>query len=461
MSNVLQLPLGYRLAGLFVIGLLLGHVANLVAYALSENWRRNPWSREHPRDRKNRGLDRLPLVGWFRLRRKAGELGHGFWLRAIVVELAMGGACAGLYWWEIDQWGILPPGVVGTHVEAPLGPDAEPLPPNLELSDLRPRIPPSPITWQILHVVYAGNVLLMFFMLAATLTDIDDRIIPDEITVPGTLAGLALAAGYAWSLMPVGVGYKSPPGIQFVEFITLAFPVCEYPKDWPPYLEGREQLLPLLIGLFIYGFWCLSLLPWLWRPRRGFDHATRMLIAYAMRSPNAFNVLLLALCGGAGIGVVWWVGGPNWTALLTSLAGMAMGGGMIWVLRVVGSLALGREAVGFGDVTLMAMIGAFLGWQACVMIFFLAPLLGIAFWLLSLVVSRQREIPYGPFLCLAAVAIIVGWRWFWERLIDAFRPLYMVPGLLVVGFLLMFVMLSAWQLVANLSQRKSLPAENH
>lgn len=481
MNTLLELPLGYRLAAVGVIGLVLGHLANLAAYTFSENRGRNPWSQEHPRDQKNRWLDRLPLIGWLRLSRKTAELGRGFWLRALVVEMAMAGLCAGLYWWEIDQWGILPPGIVGTHVEIPPAPgDQQPDASSGQPNDVgetkgaadsgddgderpkitRPLVPPSRITWQILHVVYASNVLLIALMLAATLIDLDERIIPDEITVPGTLAGLALAAGYAWSLMPVGVSYKFPPGIQFVEFMTLAFPVCEYPREWPLYLEGRDQLLPLLVALAVYGFWCVSLLPWLWRPRRGFDHATRMLVAYAMRSPNALSVLLMALCGGAGIGVVWWLGGPNWTALLTSLAGLAMGGGLIWMVRLVGALALRREAMGFGDVTLMAMIGVFLGWQACVIIFFLAPILGLVIGGARWAMGRGREIPYGPFLCLATLIVIVGWRWVWDRFSYAFEPLYRLPALLLVGFVLMFIMLSLWQLVANLSHRKSSPSEN-
>ena len=45
------------------------------------------------------------------------------------------------------------------------------------------------------------------------------------------------------------------------------------------------------------------------------------------------------------------------------------------VVRVLGSQVLRREAMGFGDVTLMAMIGAFLGWQAAVLTFFLGAVL--------------------------------------------------------------------------------------
>ncbi len=449
MNVLLQQPLGYRLAGVFVIGVLLGHLANVVAYALSDNRRRNPWSREHPRDGKSRWLDRLPLVGWFRLRRKATELGTTFWLRAMAVELAMGGLCAALYWWEIDQWALLPPGRLGLEGR----PGAEGL---------------SPITRNILHAVYASNLLLIAFMLAATLIDIDERIIPDEITVPGTLLGLCTAAAYPWTLMPVWIATRPPsihirpPGIQFVEFITLAYPFCAYPHNWPAYLEGRDQLLPLLIALAVFGFWCVSLLPWLWRPRRGFDHATRLLIAYAIRSPNAFSVLLVALCGSAGIGVVWRLGGPNWAALLTSLAGLAIGGGMIWMVRLIGALIFRREAMGFGDVTLMAMIGTFLGWQACVIIFFVAPCFGLVIGLTQLALGRGREIPYGPFLCLATVVVIAGWRWFLHKAINPYlRLFYEQPKLLMMLAACILILLAVVQFAVSLRRRKAMRAENH
>ena len=70
----------------------------------------------------------------------------------------------------------------------------------------------------------------------------------------------------------------------------------------------------------------------------------------------------------------WRAPQAHWAALLTALVGMAAGGGMIWIVRVIGAATLGREAMGFGDVTLMSMIGAFVGWQGSLIVFFLAPI---------------------------------------------------------------------------------------
>ena len=107
---------------------------------------------------------------------------------------------------------------------------------------------------------------------------------------------------------------------------------------------------------------------------------------------------------------------------------MAAGGGLIWLVRIIGGHALGREAMGFGDVTLMAMIGAFLGWQTCLIVFFLAPLAGVVLGLVQLMLRRGSEIPYGPFLCLGALAAIVGWASIWDRLSGVFLLGWLAPG---------------------------------
>ena len=108
--------------------------------------------------------------------------------------------------------------------------------------------------------------------------------------------------------------------------------------------------------------------------------------------------------------MVWFRGWLGWQGLLTALVGMAASGGLVWLVRIIGTVVLRREAMGFGDVTLMAMIGAYLGWQPCLVVFFLAPLAGLMVGVLRLILSRDREIPYGPFLCLATLFLIVRWR---------------------------------------------------
>ena len=81
----------------------------------------------------------------------------------------------------------------------------------------------------------------------------------------------------------------------------------------------------------------------------------------------------MCAAGAALTAGVWGYDGKNWKTLLSALVGMAVGGAIIWTVRNIGRLVLGQEAMGFGDVTLMCMFGAFLGWQACLIVFFLAP----------------------------------------------------------------------------------------
>ncbi|MFA5361831.1 MAG: prepilin peptidase [Candidatus Omnitrophota bacterium] len=64
------------------------------------------------------------------------------------------------------------------------------------------------------------------------------------------------------------------------------------------------------------------------------------------------------------------------------------------------------SSMGGGDVKLLAMIGAFLGWQHAVLVFFLAPFFGIFIAIANLLIKKQHVIPYGPFLSLAAFLAI-------------------------------------------------------
>jgi leader peptidase (prepilin peptidase)/N-methyltransferase len=106
----------------------------------------------------------------------------------------------------------------------------------------------------------------------------------------------------------------------------------------------------------------------------------------------------------------WVPGHPHLHGLLNSLAGIVVGGGVIWILRIVGKWAYKREVMGFGDVVLMMMIGSFLGWQPTLMVYFVAPFCGLVATLASLQFFKLREIPYGPYLSVATIIVLLAWR---------------------------------------------------
>jgi leader peptidase (prepilin peptidase) / N-methyltransferase len=271
-------------------------------------------------------------------------------------------------------------------------------------------------------------------MLAASLIDVDEKIIPDEITIPGTLIGLLMAAAWPLSLLPV----LPRGGLEFLHLTS--------PEPRPEWLDGHWSLA---LGLACWWLWCAAILPRSWRMRHGWLRAMQLCWARVIREPSTYRILRMAVMGSVAIVWVWFRGESGWEGLLTALVGMASGGGLIWAVRIVGTAALKREAMGFGDVTLMAMIGAFLGWQPCLVIFFLAPFAGLVIGILRLILFRDREIPYGPFLCLATLFVIVRWHAIWDSTWNVFALGWVVPLVMLVCLVLMALMLTVWRLILS------------
>jgi prepilin signal peptidase PulO-like enzyme (type II secretory pathway) len=414
MDLILALPLEVRLAALFVLGVFLGSAANLGIYRLA--WRPrpiSPWSRPDPAAPPRMFWDRIPVFGWLGLRRESALHGGGFWVRPMLLELLAGVGIAWLYWWETVAGGLLPAGI------------ALPLPPE----------------WlAALHLEFVSHAVLIALMLVASLIDADEKIIPDEITIPGTLVGLLLAAAWPRTLLPDAIPLGG--GAWALDFLHLTSP-----GEWPGWLDGAPQKGPLVLAVACWWLWCVALLPRSWYGRHGWRRAAELCWARIVRDPSTFRVLRMALMGALAIAVVWFRGGLGWQGLLTALVGMLASGGLVWLVRIFCTVALRREAMGFGDVTLMAMIGVYLGWQSCVVVFFLAPLAALIVGVLRLVLSRDREIPYGPFLCLAALFLIVRWQGIWDYTQHIFMLGWFVPLLMLACPVLMALMLFAWRLI--------------
>ena len=117
-----------------------------------------------------------------------------------------------------------------------------------------------------------------------------------------------------------------------------------------------------------------------------------------------------------------WIAASPWLhAVAVSVAGIVMGGGMIWLVRIVGGRILRREAMGFGDVTLMAMVGSYVGWQATLLIFFIAPLCALIGVALQWFSRRDYSLPYGPYLSLATLIVLLRWQAIWGHMQHVFE----------------------------------------
>lgn len=343
-------------------------------------------------------LDWLPIVGWWRLRRESPAHGKNFWLRPFLIELVF--PMAMLWLFIAQSTGQL---LLNAKLAAPIQ-DA-------------------------LISQYVGYFILIVLMTAATFIDFDEQLIPDTITIPGTLIGLIGAA-----LMPA-----------WLPFVFVAGGLSEMHSNsnsvWPTWLDGGWGLA---IALSIASGWCFGLLDRVWITRRGWSKAPKYFLAVIFRTRWWMIVGAIWLATIIGICLFWIQTSPRWQFLLSSLFGLAFSGGMTWAVRIAARLALGVEALGFGDVTLMAMIGTYIGWQPSLIVFFVAPLVAVVFFLGRYLVIGDGAGPYGPYLCIATLLVIL----YWQSLADswALAILTLPPQftLLIISVAIMLMGVALW-----------------
>lgn len=92
--------------------------------------------------------------------------------------------------------------------------------------------------------------------------------------------------------------------------------------------------------------------------------------------------------------------------LLGSLAGMIAGGGVVYLVGVIGKIIFKKEAMGFGDVKLMAFLGGFLGWYAIIFAFIVGCIIGALVGIVSYFITKDHYIAFGPYLALGALMMM-------------------------------------------------------
>ena len=95
--------------------------------------------------------------------------------------------------------------------------------------------------------------------------------------------------------------------------------------------------------------------------------------------------------------------------LVESLVGLAVGGGLLFFVALGYQVLRKREGIGGGDIKLLAMIGAFLGWPGVLFTLFTSSLVGACAGLLLMVKEKgggSTMIPYGPFLAMGAMSYV-------------------------------------------------------
>ena len=112
---------------------------------------------------------------------------------------------------------------------------------------------------------------------------------------------------------------------------------------------------------------------------------------------------------------------------LNSLIGIVVGGGSLWLVASGYELLTKKEGMGGGDIKLLAMMGAFLGWKSIPFIIFVSSLIGSVIGI-TVMLMREKDaklaIPFGPFLALGAVLYI----FFGRQLIHLYLSLSGISG---------------------------------
>jgi leader peptidase (prepilin peptidase)/N-methyltransferase len=401
-----QLPHGIAIAFLFALGACVGSFLNVVVWRLPRGESLvSPPSHCPKCDRPLKWYDNVPIFGWLKLRGRCRFCREPISARYPIVELAT--ALLFVFYYVM-------------YYMADVGPCA-PIP-ELRWSDAPGSAVYRPPTAPILLL----HLFVLSSLLAASLIDAERYEIPQQITwLMAAVAILAHAvfdgprdAGALNLVRPDGspsaaaalaaggaVGLALSLLLAKLKVLKPSFPAGEPLLDVER--EAAEAENERLKREGAKKDELIEIPP----------PYTRRQVAREMRKEMAFLLPPLALAAA------WWlltarvpaVGSawasavrPDWASgLLGALFGALVGGLVVWLTRILGTLGFGRVAMGLGDVDLMFAVGAAIGAGAATVAFFLAPFFGIVLALYLVATGRRREVPYGPYLAMASAFVML------------------------------------------------------
>lgn len=385
-SVLIALPHAIHAFFIFAFGACVGSFVNVVAIRLPMGMGLvQPSSRCPVCGRRLAWHENIPVIGWILVRGRCRTCGTRVSPAYPAVELLMGALFAGLY---LLLYAVNPAGSWGGAWPA-----------WCQSTGFAGSWP-----------IFAALCALIAALVAATLSDLRTYLIPIQVTAWPTAIGLAAwlvqsamgpasdaaRAGWRaqWPLpLPdwtwVGISAGAAAGLLLSNALLRAGRILpsfhdyhEYQSDDSPFADyphARREIMrelrfvaPAVLGAVAGG-----------------------LVAYALRGAVAGSVPPLPVA-----------------AVSASLIGYLAGAGAVWIVRVLGTLAKGVEAMGMGDVHLMGAAGAVLGWIDPVVAFLIAPFIGLS-WIAGVAIAGRmrgggrREIPYGPHLALAVLLIVL------------------------------------------------------
>jgi leader peptidase (prepilin peptidase)/N-methyltransferase len=233
------------------------------------------------------------------------------------------------------------------------------------------------VPWQA-WVVFGHQALLVCFLLVASFIDLDHYEIPLPVTTTGTVVGLVGSVLWPWPW-------------PWPDAAVAALPPTRHPG-----MIGAGLLMePPKPGLYAWPVW------------------------YPLPE---------------------WLPAGSWQlGLATGLAGVLAGTAMLRAVRFVFGLGRGKEGLGVGDADLMMMAGAFLGWQAVVVAFFVSVFPALFVGLTQLLFRGSQELAFGPSLSMGIVLTMLGWEWVAPQLAGVFFDTTLMLILVPAGAVFLFV----------------------
>jgi leader peptidase (prepilin peptidase)/N-methyltransferase len=359
---------------LFSLGASVGSFINVVVYRIPRDESIvRPGSHCTTCQKPIAWYDNVPILAWFYLGGKCRHCGASFSIRYPLIELFTALLFVTVYWvyFSVKIRAGLPAFTAGG--------------------------------W----VIYSGHMVLLSVMLACSIIDAEHRFIPSVKSAVITALILSMIWPYLISLETSKYWHIIP--YSSVKTAALAF-----------------GCVPGLGGSLLF-----RKLGWITQSMRELQAAEEIAEQKKRKIPNLGSIIrremvrelaflapilltaifsFLVLTGPNELAQGWQklILGQKWIAgLLGSVYGYMIGAGVVWATRILGSLTFGKEAMGLGDVYLMAAVGAMLGWASPVLAFFAAPFLALSWALPHLILHRTREIRYGPFLSVATLAVMI------------------------------------------------------
>ncbi len=167
-------------------------------------------------------------------------------------------------------------------------------------------------------------------------------------------------------------------------------------------ITPRYLFVELVTGvLFALQAWQVGEVSWLLASRLTF---TALLIALAATDLETYRLPNPLTLGGLGVGLAFSVVVPP--GPVAAVLGACVGAGILWGIRWAWLRATGKDAMGLGDVKMLAMIGAFLGWQQVWVVLLLSTLVGAIVGVGLAAAGRGTmgtKLPFGVFLAGAAL----------------------------------------------------------